>query len=263
MFDTDPAVRSAATEGVRPTYLSGAAYRLGDTLRQAESLAGLGAFFEENGLPPDPAMLGLGAFHVAEGPLWALAADAARAALGAVGRIDALILCSSRFPGETADHAEGMRGLLAETGIEPSFVAGVTLNRCASFLTGIRLAASLVATGQAESCLVVTADRFTGDAERLRPFALFSDGAAACVIGAAPGDGPAYRVAGAGCAVDRDSMSETARIAPGMVQRANRALETVSGLSVAEHCAVLPTNVYTPIAVMAEAQGGAPATRHL
>ncbi|MBL4558046.1 MAG: hypothetical protein JKP98_16030 [Rhodobacteraceae bacterium] len=165
-------------------------------MRQAESLAGLGAFFEENGLPPDPAMLGLGAFHVAEGPLWALAADAARAALGAVGRIDALILCSSRFPGETADHAEGMRGLLAETGIEPSFVAGVTLNRCASFLTGIRLAASLVATGQAESCLVVTADRFTGDAERLRPFALFSDGAAACVIGAAPGDGPAYRVAG-------------------------------------------------------------------
>ncbi|MGL4310636.1 MAG: hypothetical protein ACRCSU_09130 [Paracoccaceae bacterium] len=255
-----------ATQGrTVPCYLYGAAVQLGEKLRDADSLEGLEEFFAAQGLPPDPQMLGLGRFHEAAEDEWELAIAAARQSLAMAGaEVDCVILCASRFRGETADHAAGMHRLLSGLGLTPAFTAGVTMNRCASFLSGLRLAEAMVVAGQSRTCLVVTADRFTSDAERLRPFALFSDGAAACIIGASPGAGPCYRILGSAAAVDSDAASESARISGAMVRQANAALHHVTGLSISDHAAVLPTNVYTPIVMMAEAQGGAtPASLYL
>lgn len=250
----DPAVQARPV----PCYLYGASMQLGDKLRDADSLEGLDEFFAAQGLPPDPQMLGLGRFHEAAEDEWDLALAAARQSIAMAGaEVDCVILCASRFRGETADHAAGMHRLLSGLGLTPAFTAGVTMNRCASFLSGLRLAQATVAAGQSRACLVVTADRFTTDAERLRPFALFSDGAAACIVGASPGSGPCYRIQGSAAATDPASASEAARISAAMVQRANAALHQVTGLSISDHAAVLPTNVYTPIVMMTEAQGGA------
>lgn len=252
-----------------PCYLCGAAVQLGEKLRPADSLEGLEEFFAAQGLPPDPQMLGLGWFHEAAEDEWELAVGAARQCLAVTGadtaaKVDSVILCASRFRGETGDHAVGMHRLLSALGLTPAFTAGVTMNRCASFLSGLRLAEAMVVAGQSRTCLVVTADRFTSDAERLRPFALFSDGAAACIIGASPGAGPCYRIQGSAGAADPDAASESARISGAMVRQANAAVHQVTGLSISDHAAVLPTNVYTPIVMMAEAQGGAtPASLYL
>jgi 3-oxoacyl-[acyl-carrier-protein] synthase-3 len=239
-------------------YLSGAAYRLGARRRTAASLMGLDAFFAANGLPADLGLLGMGHFHETDDAVH-LALAAARESLASVeGEVDAVILCGSRFLGETADHAVAMHRLLAGLGLAPAFTAGVTMNRCASFLSGLRLAEAMVRAGQARTCLAVTADRFATDAERLRPFALFSDGAAACIVGAAPGRGSAYRIAGSAAATDPAAASETAQISGQMVRRANEALARACGHAIANHAMVLPTNVFAPLATMTEAQGGAP-----
>lgn len=252
--------RAATAQGaLRATYLSHAGMALGGTLREVGSIAGLDAFFERHGLPPDAQMLGMHQFHQSDSPIWELAAEAAAQACAATsGEIDSVIFCSSRFPGETSDHAEGLRVMLERCGLSPVFTTGVTLDRCASFLAGIRLADAMVAGGRASRCLVVTADRFASDAERLRAFALFSDGAAACLVSDASSDtGPSYRIAGFGAACDRASISENAKISPGMMQRANAALMAATGRDASAHRVVLPTNIYMPIAMMAEAQGGA------
>jgi len=260
MLDADPRPAHASTATVQPCYLSGAAVRLGAHERTADSLEGLEEFFAANGLSADPGLLGMGRFHEAEDD-GELALAAARDCLGAAGTepgdVEALILCSSRFRGETGDHAAAMHRLLTGLGLAPDFTAGVTMNRCASFLAGLRLAEAMVRAGQVRTCLAITADRFATDAERLRPFALFSDGAAACLVGAAPASGPCYRVAGSAAATDPAAASETARISGAMVQRANTALARISGHTIAEHARVLPTNVFTPIVMVAEAQGGA------
>jgi 3-oxoacyl-[acyl-carrier-protein] synthase-3 len=120
-------------------YLSGAAYRLGARRRTAASLMGLDAFFAANGLPADLGLLGMGHFHETDDAVH-LALAAARESLASVeGEVDAVILCGSRFLGETADHAVAMHRLLAGLGLAPAFTAGVTMNRCASFLSGPHL----------------------------------------------------------------------------------------------------------------------------
>ena len=255
MIQTEPS--GCVPFATRTTYLSAAGVQLGEVLRRADSIDGLETFFIRNGLPPDPELLGMGNFHQTDRDLWELAAEAAALACVTVSGIDSVILCSSQFPGETANHATGLRAVLHRCGLTPAVTAGVTLDRCTSFLAGLRMADALVAGGRSSRCLVVTADRFECDAQRLRSFALFSDGAAACLVAAEPaGEGPSYKIAGFGVATDPDGLSESARISPMMMRQASAALRVATGHDVSEHDLVFPTNVYLPVAMMAESQGG-------
>jgi 3-oxoacyl-[acyl-carrier-protein] synthase III len=246
-----------AQSSTAPCYLWGAAVRLGARRRPAESLDGLDAFFAANGLPADPSLLGMGHFHEADDAA-ELALAAAQDSLAAAAEdVDAVILCASRFRGETGDHAAAMHRLLTGLGLAPDFTAGVTMNRCASFLAGLRLAEAMVRAGQVRTCLAITADRFATDAERLRPFALFPTAPRPASSAPRRRQAPATAWPAARPPLIQRPLPRRRASRARWSSRANTALARISGHAIAEHARVLPTNVFTPIVMIAEAQGGA------
>ncbi|MET3139447.1 3-oxoacyl-[acyl-carrier-protein] synthase-3 [Undibacterium sp. GrIS 1.2] len=237
----------------------------GSQHRTVHDLPGLAAFFTAQGLPNDPTMLGMDRFYAAipEETVWSLATTAITSSLAAAGLaggdIDTLILCGTALTGPIEETTPAIRLMMHSVGLRPTQVTGVTYGRCTSLMAGIRMACGLVAAGMDKRVLVVTSDLYRNDDERLQPFALFSDGAAACVIGSSKGEaGPSYKIRAIAAHSAPDTFDIAARIAPGMVRAVNQKLEHDSGSAIADLAAVLPSNVFQPIAFATEAQGGAP-----
>lgn len=270
MLDNDAYPHPSATriaDTPPRAFVSGAAMTLGQTRRPADSLSGLAAFFEGQGLPVLPDLFGMAWFHEA-GPddtRWSLAAQSAAQTLAqsgvAPGDVDALVVCSAHFDGSLGSSASGLQQLMQDIGIAPTFVTGVTLGRCASFLSGLNLATALVASRQYRRVLVVCADRYHDDTARLQPFALFSDGAASCLVSDTAGQGCRFAIRGTSSGTDPQSFDSTGRICPAMVTRVNQDIIRKTGVPFDQVTAFLPINIFRPVVYATETQGGIPADR--
>lgn len=184
---------SGVARAGRSAYLSSPAYALGRP-RPVEELPELKA---------SPALAtrltrgkhGARWFLEAEDP-WELAFRAAGDALAAyppgAKAVDAVILASDSFE-HSAGRAARVGRFLAELGLARAYPCSVSLSECANMIAGLRVAKGLVAGGESDRVLVVSADLVGQVSPSTRIVAsdigVMSDGAAACLVDADGSEG--------------------------------------------------------------------------
>ncbi|WAL68640.1 hypothetical protein ORV05_12960 [Amycolatopsis cynarae] len=243
-------------------FLRGPRYVLGEEELDHTELPDLAAKADEYGLAPDAGLWGWGSVFRTTRGLDELAVDAGTATLRATGTspadVDALVFCSTFVPGRPEGHGTFLRTVLTGIGLGDVPVYGLSLNRCVNLLAGIDVASSLVAARRYRRILVVTADRVFDEADRITGYALFSDGAAGCLItGDGGGDNDdAYEVLGCANAQETASLDWSAEISSDLARQVNESLLGPLAMKVTELDVLLHANIFLPVLVMKERQAG-------
>ena len=135
---------------------------------------------------------------------------------------------------------------------------GVNLNRCVNLLAGLDVARALVASGRYRRVLVITTDKVADGADRMSQFALFSDGAASCVIATrAGGDWPLASSCWAARPRSRPRELEwTNQISADLAKAGQRRRCSPAGLKLGDVAALMHANLFKPLVVMKERQAG-------
>ena len=235
-------------------------YVLGETEVHHAAVEGFKERALEFKMQLDARLWGWGSVRTTRRSVAELAAESGAATLAASGlalpSIDAVLLCSTRFPGGAQTHGAFVEGVVAGLGLRNPAVYGLTLNRCTNLLTAIQLADALVAAGRHRRILVITADRIAADEPRMEKFALFSDGAASCVIAEACDGDDAYEILATATAQDSAALDWSHEISSDLSRQVNQALLQPAGLQLAEVDGLLHANLFKPLVVMKERQAG-------
>ncbi|HUC56852.1 MAG TPA: hypothetical protein VMA95_05585 [Streptosporangiaceae bacterium] len=241
-------------------FLRGPAYVLGENELDHGAIENLDELAARFKLAPQPGLWGWGTIRTTKRELSDLAAEAGAATLKAAGLApalaDALVLCSNRIPGPAEGHGQFVAEVLTGTGLGDIPAYGVNLNRCVNLLAGIDVAAAFVRSGRHDRVLVITADKVAEGADRLSQFALFSDGAASCLIAGDPGEAASFEVLGCATAQDTATLEWSNQISSDLARLVNERLLTAAGLKIGDLAALLHANLYTPLVVMKERQAG-------
>jgi len=239
-------------------YLHGCHYILGEEERPVAEIPGLANWLARNQMIDDPDLWGWDRFRVTASPTVELLAETARRSLADFGArqppVDAVILCATRFPTDVEGHADFVGRLIETLGLHQAIPYGVTLNRCATLTSALGLAEALVRSGQHQSILVAAGDTIGAHAERLRPFAVFSDGAASCIVSA--GQGGEFQLLGTAAAIDARMMKPNGEISADLARRANAELFARAEVGLRDIKCLAHNNLWKPIVVMKELQAG-------
>ncbi|PYC71899.1 3-oxoacyl-ACP synthase [Streptomyces tateyamensis] len=212
---------------------------------------------------PKAALWGWGSVRRTGRGLADLAIETGAATLRAAGTdpgsVDALLLCSTRFPGGPRTHGRFVERILTGLGLDRAAFLGITLNRCTNLLVALDTAHALVTAGRYRRILVVTTDRVEDEKERMESFALFSDGAASCLVTAdadAESGAAGYRIRSTASAQEAAALDWSHEISADLAKEANARLLAPHGLAVAELDGLLHANLFLPLVVMKERQAG-------
>lgn len=252
-----------------PVLLSAPRYVLGEIEEPYTAVQDLAARVAQFAIPMAPESWGWGSFFRTEGTLVELAVASGNATLDASraarDTVDGLIICTSSFPRSVDDHAGFLGSVLDGLGLtKVAFAAGVTLNRCNNLLAALHLARCLVSSGSHRLILVVAADRVIDEAARLEKFALFSDGAASCLVGAEEQGRDSFEVLTSASAQDPTVLGVRDEIDSRLAITVNDELERATGVSPEKVTALLPANLVRPLTTLKERQAGfAPAQLRL
>ncbi len=241
-----------------PVHLLAPRYVLGELAEDHTTIPNLAARAEELGMLAKPGLWGWGTVRRTTRSLEELAVETGLATLEGAGLassdVDQLLLCSTEFPGGPATHGQFVETIMKGLGLNAAFL-GVTLNRCTNLLSALGVAEAMVRSGQRARVLVVTTDRVTDEDTRMESFALFSDGAASCLVTAEPGpDG--YELLGSASAQDPGALDWGNEISSDLSRVVNAELLAPRGLTLGDVKALLHNNLYKPIVVMKERQAG-------
>jgi 3-oxoacyl-[acyl-carrier-protein] synthase-3 len=241
-------------------YISGTSYVLGEREVGYADIPGLPELAASFGLVPDPRLWGWGTIRATRRDLSDLAAESVRATLKAAGAepssVDALVLCSTRIPGPADDHGIFMANVLTGAGLGDIPFYGQGLNRCVNLLAAIDLAGAFVLSGRYRRVVVVTVDAVAQGSPAMSPFALFSDGAASCLVAADPGDDDSYELLGCAIAQDTASMDSTSQISSDLARVVNDRLLAPCRMKLGDVAALMHLNLFKPLLVMKERQAG-------
>ncbi|KJY42532.1 3-oxoacyl-ACP synthase [Streptomyces sp. NRRL B-1568] len=241
-------------------WLSGAQYVLGEIEAPHTDIENLADRAREFGMPPQAKLWGWGNIRRTGRTLEELAVESGRAVLAAAGiaaeSVDGFVLCSTRFPGGPRTHGAFVAAIMEGIGLGDAAFTGVTLNRCTNLLAGVRLAQALVAAGHHRRVLVVTTDRIDDESERMENFALFSDGAAGCVVADAPLGADSYAIEGSATAQRPGSLDWSNEISPELSRQVNERLLGPLEMKTGDLDGVLHPNLYRPVVVLKERQAG-------
>ena len=246
-----------------PVYLLGPAYVIGEHEVDHTAIDNLGELARRFKLAPKPGLWGWGTIRVTSLELEELAVQTGLETVKTAGidtaSIDALVLCSNRIPGPAEGHGQFVADILTGIGLGDIPAYGVNLNRCVNLLAGIDLARALVVSGRYRRVLVITTDKVAEGADRMSQFALFSDGAASCVI--ADGEDHAGLACGfelLGCATAQETatLEWTSQISADLAKEVNEQLLGAAGLKLGDVTALAHANLFTPLLVMKERQAG-------
>jgi 3-oxoacyl-[acyl-carrier-protein] synthase-3 len=240
-------------------YLRGPHYELGEREAGYQSLVGFDERAAEYGLATAPGLWGWGSVFRTERSVAELAVASGIGTLISAGldpvEIDALIVCCCEPPTASADHGSFVGSILRGIGLGDIPFWGLNLNRCANLLAALDVARAFVAAGRFRHVLVVTTDRAARDADRFVNYALFSDGAASCVVAAEPGaDG--FLLVATATAGDTATLGPENEISADLARAVNEQLFGPRGMKPAEVDALMHTNVFKPLLVMKERQAG-------
>lgn len=242
-------------------YLSGASYVLGEQEIGYAGIEGLAELARRFKLAPDAGLWGWGSVRITGRELEELAAQAGQASLAeaavAPDAVGALVLCSNRVPGPAEGHGEFVASVLTGIGLGDIPCYGVTFNRCVNLLAGLDVAWALVASGRHERVLVITTDKVAAGADRMSQFALFSDGAAACLVSAAPAAAAGcYELLGCASAQLTAELEWSNQISSDLARVVCDRLLGPRDLKLGDLAALLHANLYKPLVVMKERQAG-------
>jgi len=246
------------------TFLRGPSYVLGEREvdhTEIENLAELAARFK---MAPSAGLWGWGGLRVTERDLEDLAVDSGSATLAATGldpaAVDALVLCSNRIPGPAEDHGRFVQRVLTGIGLGDIPCYGQFLNRCVNLLAGLDVARALVVSGRHRTVLLVTTDKVAPGADRMSQFALFSDGAASCVVTTEVVQDEAERsgfvLLGCAAAQRTAELEWTSQISADLARRVTGALLGPRGLKLGDIAALMHANLFKPVVMMKERQAG-------
>ncbi|HEX6870664.1 MAG TPA: 3-oxoacyl-ACP synthase [Micromonosporaceae bacterium] len=246
--------------GPVPAYLSGASYVLGEVAVHHADLPGFAERARALRMPMVANLFGWGTVRRTDRDLVELAVESGRATLGAAGvapdQVGALILCSTRFPGGPDTHGQFVASIMAGLDLTEAAFTGLTLNRCTNLLAGIDIAAALVGCGRHRDVLVITTDAIDDESARLEQFALFSDGAASCLVAAQPYGSPAFEVLSCASAQRNADLDWSHEISAELSRTVNEALLKADGRGLDGVTALLHANLFLPIVTMKERQAG-------
>ncbi|WP_240659913.1 phosphopantetheine-binding protein [Streptomyces sp. WAC 01529] len=236
-------------------------YVLGETAIDHTDIKGFADFIDQRQMMPDADMWGWGAVHTTALDTAALAVRAGRRTLRAAAvepsEVDALVLCSTTFPAEVEAHGELIASVLGGLELGSVPVTGITLNRCANMLSGLRVAAGMVASGRHRTVLVITADRVAAESERLTDFALFSDGAASCLVSRRVAGAPeSYEWVADASAQDPAALGRGNEISADLARAANELIFAEAGIGIEAIDGLLHNNIFLPVVTMKEVQAG-------
>ncbi|WP_234332225.1 3-oxoacyl-ACP synthase [Streptomyces sp. NRRL S-87] len=242
-------------------HLSAPAYVLGEQEADHSTIPGLAERARQFGMPPKAQLWGWGSIRRTARGLEDLAVESARATLAGAGvepsSVDCLVLCSTRFPGGPRTHGKFVETVMAGAGLGPGTAfTGITLNRCTNLLVAVRTAQALVAAGQYRRVLVVTTDRVSDESVRMENFALFSDGAASCLVGAEPLGADAYEIVAGASAQDPGSLDWSNEISSDLARAVNERILADAGMKPGDVHGVLHPNLFKPVVVLKERQAG-------
>lgn len=243
-----------------PVYLSAPRYVLGEIEADHATLPDLAEKAAQYGLAMLPDLWGWGTYRRTTRTTDQLAVAAGAQTLEAAGIepsvVDALIVCSTQFPGGAQSHGTFVGTVMDGLGLPHAAFTGLTLNRCTGLLAGIDVAEAMVASGRHRTVLVASTDRIADETERLTTFALFSDGAASCLV-AADGYGDAtYEVIACATAQDNRSLDWANEISSDLARAVNEAVLKPAGSTVEDVDGLMHPNLFIPLVVMKEQQAG-------
>lgn len=243
-----------------PVYLRGASYVLGEKEIGYADLPDLPRLAASFGLADNPGLWGWGTVRGTDQDLADLAAATGRATLHAAGvdppAVDALVLCSTRVPGPAEGHGGFLARVLTGIGLSDLPFYGLSLNRCLNLLAAVDVASAFVRAGRHHRVLVITVDAVADGAAAMSQFALFSDGAASCLISADPGPFEGYEVLGCAAAQETATLDWNSQISSDLARQVNQRLLAPADLKLSDVTALLHMNLFTPLLVMKERQAG-------
>jgi 3-oxoacyl-[acyl-carrier-protein] synthase III len=256
-------------------FLRGPSYVLGEHETDFTAIGNLAELAGRFAMAQNPGLWGWGSIRTTTRDLTELAVDTGRATLQAAGleprSIDAIALCSNRIPGPAEDHGSFVQRVLTGIGLGDIPCYGLNLNRCVNLLAGLDVARALVASGRHSHILLITTDKVADGADRMSQFALFSDGAASCVVAPVPGDSVpgalrrgdfmaadcgSYELHACATAQDTRTLEWTHEISSDLARQVNDRLLMPHGLKRGDLAALLHANLYKPLIAMKERQAG-------
>jgi 3-oxoacyl-[acyl-carrier-protein] synthase-3 len=242
-----------------PVHLRGPRYELGEIEADHTSIEGLRERAEALRMPPDPGLWGWGTIRRTERSLEELAVASGIATLRAAqvpaGSVDALVLCSTGIPGPAEGHGTFVETVATGIGLGDIPFYGQTLNRCLNLLAALDVASAFVAAGRHERVLVITTDRIFDETERMTDFALFSDGAASCLVTGDPGPDD-YELLGCATAQQMATLAWSNELSSDLSRQVNDRLLTPLGLKTGDLDGLMHANLYKPLVTMKERQAG-------
>lgn len=240
--------------------LSAPAYELGEIEIVHTELPRFAERLQQYRIPDQPVLWGWGNVRRTTRSVAELAVASGCASLAAAGAdpagIDAVLLCCTRFEGGPDTHGSFVGEVMAGLGLPTAVCTGITLNRCTNLLAGIDLASAWVAAGRHRQVLVITTDRVADEEDRFEQFALFSDGAASCLIANDAFGDPVYEVLGNSAAQGNAELDWSHEISPKLARQVNDDLDKLTAVSTGEITALLGANLFLPLQGMKERQAG-------
>jgi 3-oxoacyl-[acyl-carrier-protein] synthase-3 len=146
--------------------------------------------------------------------------------------------------------------ILTGLGIADADFVGVGINRCTNLLAGLQVADALVRSGRHRRVLVITTDRVQDETTRMDKFALFSDGAASCLVTGADPGAEGFDLLACATANRAAELDWSNEINPALASQVNEQLLKPFDLTLAEVSGLMHTNVYKPVVYLKEMQAG-------
>lgn len=248
-----------------PVTLAAPRYVLGEIEEEHTAIVNLGERVAEFRMKPKAGLWGWGKIRRTERSIEDMAAECGSETLAAAGldpaAVDSVVLCSTGFPVGTGVHGAFVERVLTPMGITGADFVGVGVNRCTNLLAGIQVGDALVRSGRHRNVLVVTTDRIQDETTRMDKFALFSDGAASCLLTADDPGPDAFDLLACASANRIDQLDWSNEINPALAAEVNDRLLPPFGLTLADVSGLLHTNIFKPIVYLKEMQAGFVATQ--
>ena len=240
-------------------YLTAPRYVLGEIEEEHTTIPHLAERIVEYGLVPKAEFWGWGTIRRTERSTTALAVETGAETLRGAGTepaaVDCLVLCSTAFPSDNRDHGPFVAEVMTGIGLDDADFVGVGLHRCANLLAGIRTGEAMVACGRYQRVLVISTDRIEDESLRLEKFAMFSDGAASCLLTDEDPAGTGFALLASAAAHNVSQLDWDSELSADLSQRVNESLLKRSGLTLAD-LSVLHGNIFKPIVMLKEMQAG-------
>jgi 3-oxoacyl-[acyl-carrier-protein] synthase-3 len=248
------------SETASSVLLAAPAYQLGEFSEPVDSLPDLASRAAQLSMSMLPKLWGWGDYRRTALDLADLAIGTGLATLASgkldPGSVDGLILCSTRFDGGAEVHGEFVQRIVAGLGLGNVSFYGLTLHRCANLVVALDLANTMVRAGRHRRMLVITTDRVPPGASRVESFAIFSDGAASCLVTDEPVAGTCFDLLGCASRSTLDRLGYGGEISADLAVAVNRGLLGERTPAVAELAALMHTNLVIPVVSMKERQAG-------